>query len=114
MSQPEEEISVSDSVAEEMISAGNPPESDSVEVGAGEAETTVASSAEVVQQEPAVATEETKEVAKPTKYTVKRGDTLLDICKARYGDETMLEEICGLNHIVDPNDIKAGQKILLP
>lgn len=114
VSQPEEEISVSDSVAEEMISTGNQPESDSVEVAAGEAESTAASSAEVVQQEPAVATEETKEVAKPTKYTVKRGDTLLDICKARYGDETMLEEICGLNHIVDPNDIKAGQKILLP
>lgn len=55
-----------------------------------------------------------QEARKPTKYTVKRGDTLLDICQTWYGDESRLEEICSMNHITDPNDIKAGQKILLP
>ena len=55
-----------------------------------------------------------QEARKPTKYTVKRGDTLLDICQTWYGDERRLEEICSMNHITDPNDIKAGQKILLP
>ena len=55
-----------------------------------------------------------QEARKPTKYTVKRGDTLLNICQTWYGDESRLEEICSMNHITDPNDIKAGQKILLP
>lgn len=69
------------------------------------------------EQDDSTQSEENRETVvtvKPTKYIVKRGDTLLDICKTKYGDETKLEEICSLNHIVDPNDIKAGQKILLP
>ncbi len=73
-----------------------------------------ASSEEDVPVSAAVEAPPSQEARKPTKYTVKRGDTLLDICQTWYGDESRLEEICSMNHITDPNDIKAGQKILLP
>ena len=52
--------------------------------------------------------------AAPVSYTVRRGDTLIGICLARYGSDDMVAEICSLNHITDPDDIKVGQKILLP
>ena len=73
-----------------------------------------ASSEEELPVSAAVEAPPSQEARKPTKYTVKRGDTLLDICQTWYGDESRLEEICSMNHITDPNDIKAGQKILLP
>ncbi len=73
-----------------------------------------ASSEEDLPVSAAVEASPSQEARKPTKYTVKRGDTLLDICQTWYGDESRLEEICSMNHITDPNDIKAGQKILLP
>ena len=73
-----------------------------------------ASSEEDLPVSVAVEAPPSQEARKPTKYTVKRGDTLLDICQTWYGDESRLEEICSMNHITDPNDIKAGQKILLP
>ena len=50
----------------------------------------------------------------PVSYTIKRGDTLIGICKARYGSDKRVEEICNLNGIDDANDIKVGQKIILP
>lgn len=50
----------------------------------------------------------------PVSYTVKRGDTLIGICLARYGSDKRVAEICVLNGINDPDDIKEGQKILLP
>lgn len=52
--------------------------------------------------------------AEPVSYTVKRGDTLIGICLARYGSDSRVKEICTLNNIIDPDDIKIGQKILLP
>ncbi|MGN0426053.1 MAG: LysM peptidoglycan-binding domain-containing protein [Acetatifactor sp.] len=71
-------------------------------------------SEEVLPASASVEVVSTQESRQPTKYTIKRGDTLLDICQTWYGDESRLEEICSMNHITDPNDIKAGQKILLP
>lgn len=50
----------------------------------------------------------------PVSYTVKRGDTLIGICLARYGTDKKVAEICSLNGISNPDDIKEGQKILLP
>lgn len=47
-------------------------------------------------------------------HIVKRGDTLLGICKTYYGTEDVLVDICGINNIGDADDIKVGQKILLP
>lgn len=53
-------------------------------------------------------------VAEPTAYVIKRGDTLIGICMKTYGTDEKVREICSLNNISDPDDIKVGQKILLP
>ena len=47
-------------------------------------------------------------------YVIRKGDTLLDISFQMYGNFSMVPELCRLNHITDPDDIKVGQKILLP
>ncbi len=64
---------------------------------------------------PSPAPEPTPEpVPEPVSYTIQRGDTLIGICLARYGSDARVAEICSLNNITDPDDIKIGQKILLP
>lgn len=50
----------------------------------------------------------------PVSYTIQRGDTLIGICMTKYGSDERVAEICALNHISNPDDIKIGQKILLP
>lgn len=52
--------------------------------------------------------------AAPVSYTVKKGDTLIGICIKKYGSDTRVSEICNLNGISNPDNIKEGQKILLP
>ena len=47
-------------------------------------------------------------------YTIKKGDTLIGICIKRYGSDARVAEICELNHIKNPDDIKVDDKILLP
>lgn len=63
---------------------------------------------------PESAETEPSEAPEPVSYTVKRGDTLIGICLARYGSDSRVAEICELNHIKNPDNIKIGQKILLP
>ncbi len=52
--------------------------------------------------------------AVPVAYVIQRGDTLIGISIARYGNEARVKEICELNGISEPDDIKIGQEILLP
>ena len=47
-------------------------------------------------------------------YIVKKGDTLIGICLSRYGTDKMVARLCELNGIKNPDDIKVGEKILLP
>lgn len=47
-------------------------------------------------------------------YVVQRGDTLIGICIRKYGSDARVREICSLNNIDDPDDIKEGEKIFLP
>lgn len=47
-------------------------------------------------------------------YTVKDGDTLVDICRMYYGTDDKLDALCSFNGITDPNSIVPGQKIKLP
>ena len=58
--------------------------------------------------------EVTLETNGPEYYTICAGDTLTGICLQTYGTDARLAEICILNQITDPDDIKVGQKILLP
>ncbi len=50
----------------------------------------------------------------PVSYTIKKGDTLIGICIKRYGSDKRVAEICALNNIENPDDIKVDDKILLP
>ncbi len=52
--------------------------------------------------------------AQPTSYTIIAGDTLIGISTRIYGSEKQVYEICRLNNIQNPDDIKVGAKILLP
>lgn len=47
-------------------------------------------------------------------YQIEKGDTLYKISIKLYGDTSKVDEICELNQITDPDNIKYGQKILLP
>lgn len=47
-------------------------------------------------------------------YEVERGDTLYTICQKIYGDTAYVQKICELNQITDPDNIRYGQKIILP
>lgn len=53
-------------------------------------------------------------VREPESYQVQVGDTLLGICRTRYGSEDMVEEICELNGLEDGDKIYVGQTIVLP
>ena len=56
----------------------------------------------------------TPDAAQPATYIIKRGDTLIGISLRNYGSNGKVAEICSLNGITDPDDIKIGQEILLP
>lgn len=47
-------------------------------------------------------------------YTIKEGDTLAEICRLFYGDDSRLEEIIELNNIKNPDVIYYGTKLILP
>lgn len=53
-----------------------------------------------------------KETATET-YTVKHGDTLKSIAKAKLGSSDKFTELAALNHISAPYEVKSGQVILL-
>lgn len=55
-----------------------------------------------------------QQAAAPVSYTIRAGDTLIGICTRNYGSDARLSEICELNQIANPDNIRIGQKILLP
>ena len=81
---------------------------------------TEGSSPEVSEEPPADPTEEptpepTEEpAAELVSYVVQKGDTLIGICIRKYGSDARVQEICSLNNIKNPDDIKVGEKIFLP
>ncbi len=68
---------------------------------------------ETVSEEP-VEEALSEAVHEPAPYLVKKGDTLLEICRERYGNEDMVKTICELNSLEDGDKIYFGQTILLP
>lgn len=86
-----------------------------------EVETTEVSSAsvEVVEREPVVF-EEVLEVqpeepqTQESYHIVKQGDTLTTISILYYGNKEQVNAICQANNITKPDNIKTGQKLLLP
>lgn len=55
-----------------------------------------------------------EEQKEPVSYEIAKGDTLIGISLSRYGNSKMVDEICKLNHIDNPDNIQIGQKVLLP
>jgi nucleoid-associated protein YgaU len=60
-------------------------------------------------------------VAEPTteaptyySYTVKKGDTIMSICKSHYGNASKYSEVVALNNLEDANKLYVGQEIKLP
>lgn len=53
-------------------------------------------------------------VTEPEQYRVQAGDTLLEICRARYGDEDMVKKVCEMNALDNSDKIYVGEIILLP
>lgn len=49
-----------------------------------------------------------------TTYTVRKGDTLSTIARAKLGDAARWREIAELNELPDPDDITVGQALKLP
>ncbi len=47
-------------------------------------------------------------------YMVEQGDKLIDVSRKVYGNDTMVQAICEKNGIQDQDNIKAGDKLLLP
>ena len=47
-------------------------------------------------------------------YTVRDGDTLVEICKKKYDSLSKMEEICQINNIENADYIAPGQKLYLP
>lgn len=65
-------------------------------------------------EKPAEAEPTKAPVSEPASYTVQKGDTLIGICIKTYGSDARVAEICSLNNISNPDDIKEGTRILLP
>ncbi|GFI61616.1 hypothetical protein IMSAG049_00776 [Clostridiales bacterium] len=65
---------------------------------------------EINEEEP----ENNEEVEQPKTYIIKKGDTLAEICRLFYGDDSRLQEIIEVNNIADPDVIFYGTEIILP
>ena len=104
------------SVADGTSVDSNVTENTTVVTGQTEQNTTPETTPDTTQvAEAAVAETPTVEVvSQPTHYTIRRGDTLIGISLRNYGSNSKVSEICSLNGITDPDDIKIGQEILLP
>lgn len=66
------------------------------------------------QTESIVTVSEEIQQAEPKSYLIQKGDSLIRILRTYYGDESLLDEVCNMNQIADPDNIQVGQTILLP
>lgn len=118
MTQQEQDFTVDMNVQEEGIL--KPVAEDSMEME--EEETTKDSQStrdetaddELLQEESADEDTEALSRSVTRYYEIERGDTLYTISEKIYGDISKVKEICELNDISDPDDIRYGQKIILP
>ena len=56
----------------------------------------------------------TKTNAEPKYYVVKEGDTLTAICQKQYGSTKKLADLAAANNMENSDEIRVGQKLLLP
>lgn len=114
------EDKLTEAIREENAAAGATataePASESASEGSPESSTEATATAEPASEPASEGSLEspTESAATAASYTIKRGDTLIGISLQRYGTDKRVAEICSLNDIENPDDIKIGQKIFLP
>ena len=91
----------------ESQTGGNEPQTGELQTGGNESQTLTSQPADNELQAEA-------DAAQPTSYKIQKGDTLIGISLHNYGTDAKVREICSLNQISNPDDIKIGQTILLP
>jgi hypothetical protein len=80
-----------------------------------ESRTTQSQTEQSQTEKQAESTEMVKEAdAAQTTYIVKKGDTIMSICKKYYGNTEKLNEIIAVNNIEDADKLYIGQEIKLP
>ena len=80
-----------------------------------ESRTTQSQTEQSQTEKQAEAAEMVKEAdAAQTTYIVKKGDTIMSICKKYYGNTEKLNEIIAVNNIEDADKLYIGQEIKLP
>ncbi|MEE0522781.1 MAG: LysM peptidoglycan-binding domain-containing protein [Lachnospira sp.] len=80
-----------------------------------ETESTESRSTQSQTEKQAESAEMVKEAdAAQTTYIVKKGDTIMSICKKYYGNTEKLNEIIAVNNIEDADKLYIGQEIKLP
>ena len=52
--------------------------------------------------------------AEPKYYVVQEGDTLTAICQKQYGSTKKLADLAAVNNMENSDEIRVGQKLLLP
>ena len=120
-----------ESKAPDEAQQGGEPAGETVqdEKSSGESEESQPSAAQTTQDQPSNQTTpsqpsaETKPTSEPetsqavsgaVAYVIQPGDTLIAISKRQYGTDIRVADICNLNKISNPDDIKQGQVIMLP
>ena len=73
-----------------------------------------ASSQPSTETKPTSEPETSQAVSGAVAYVIQPGDTLIAISKRQYGTDIRVADICNLNRISDPDNIKEGQVIMLP
>jgi nucleoid-associated protein YgaU len=85
-----------------------------VETAVAEPEKAVDTTAAAAEQAPETAPAVSDKVSEAVAYVIQTGDTLIGISKRQYGSDVRVDDICSLNKISNPDDIKVGQVIMLP
>lgn len=101
----EEQLSESEQQAKGNPQEGSKPEQTTEETAAAE---TVATSAKTE------VTQASQPVSGAVAYVIQPRDTLTAISIRQYGTDIRVADICNLNKITNPDDIKEGQVIMLP
>lgn len=109
-SEPSQTTSADESQAE--IPAVKPQEEASASGTEQEEKTTPGQS--VTETKPTAEPDTSQAVSGAVAYVIQPGDTLIAISKRQYGTDIRVADICNLNRISDPDDIKEGQVIMLP
>ncbi|MBR5247641.1 MAG: LysM peptidoglycan-binding domain-containing protein [Lachnospiraceae bacterium] len=90
------------------------PEQDTDTVQADKPEKATEQESTSTGEQPGSTQEPVQQTSAPVPYTIQKGDTLTAISVRIYGTDAKVKDICELNNIKNPDDIRFGQKILLP